>query len=189
MNEDGSRLMSQVEGSPDERYEAFLSLFARDRERLFAFVFSLLPNHADAEDAFQRASVLLWRNFEAFDRERSFLAWACGVAANEVRNVLRSQRRDRLRFDDELVVHLAQDRATQIEEHDERFDALRSCLAALKPADCRLIEAAYSGANTLADYARSSGRAVQTLYNRLSQLRRTLLECVERKQAARERFA
>jgi RNA polymerase sigma-70 factor (ECF subfamily) len=111
------------------------------------------------------------------------------VAANEVRNVLRSQRRDRLRFDDELVVALAEDRVKQIEEHDERFEALQGCLAGLKPADHQLVQAAYFGGQTLAVHAESTGRSLQTLYNRLSQLRRQLWECVERKRAARERFA
>lgn len=173
----------------EARYEAFLTLFARDRERIFGYIYSLLPNHADAEDAFQRSSLLLWREFDKFDPQRSFLAWACGVSANEVRNTLRSQRRDRLRFDDELVGQLAEDRLRQLDEHDDRFDALRGCLAGLKPADHELVRAAYAGGNTLVEYAKSTGRALQSLYNRMSQLRRILFECVERKRAAGGRFA
>src|SRR5262245_4341876 len=94
----------------DARYEEFLTLFAQPRERIFAFIYSLVPNFADAEDAFQRCSLSLWRKFDTFDRQRSFLAWSCGVAANEVRNALRTRRRDRLRFDDELVGLLAEAR-------------------------------------------------------------------------------
>jgi DNA-directed RNA polymerase specialized sigma24 family protein len=40
-------------GPIDERYETFLRCFAQERDRVFAYVQSLLPHRADAEDVFQ----------------------------------------------------------------------------------------------------------------------------------------
>jgi RNA polymerase sigma-70 factor len=180
----GNRDNSASDSGGDARYEEFLTLFAQHRERVFGFIYSLVPNFADAEDVFQRCSLVLWRNFDSFDRQRSFLAWACGVAANEVRNALRTRRRDRLRFDDELVGLLAEARPARLERYDERFDALEGCLAGLKAADRELVRVAYEPGARLADHAAASGRALQSLYNRLTQLRRLLLDCVERKQTA-----
>lgn len=167
-------------------YEAFLTAFARNRDRLYAFVFSLLPNHADAEDVFQRCSLVLWRKFAAFDPTRNFLSWACGIAANEVRSTLRTRRRDRLRFDDELVGQLAAVRERQVAEFDERFEALQGCVEALKPEDRELIRRAYDPERRLEEYAAATGKALQTLYNRLARLRRALYDCVRRKRPAGE---
>lgn len=169
--------------SSDERYETFLRCFAQDRDRVFAYVQSLLPHRADAEDVFQRCSIVLWRKFDDFDPDREFLSWACGVAFYEVRNFLRVAARDRLKFDDDLIAQLAERRLESLKNVDRRLSALRRCLDCLKSDDRDLVNAAYDEALPLSEFARSSGRALQTLYNRLSIVRQQLLDCVQRKLA------
>ena len=79
------------------------SVPAQDRDRILAYIQSLLPHRADAEDVFQRCSIVLWRKFHDFDVQQEFLPWACGVAFYEVRNFLRVAARDRLQFNDTLI--------------------------------------------------------------------------------------
>lgn len=168
------------ESQDAERYEDFLQRFTRDRERLFAFVCSLVVNRADAEDVFQQCSLVLWRKFASFRPQESFLTWACGVAHFEVKNYLRTHSRDRLQFDNELVDQLAARRVDSLAQRDERIGALRSCLQSLSADQQTLLEVAY-GTGKIKDWATVSGTALQTAYNRLSRLRRQLLECVRRK--------
>lgn len=167
----------------DTRYEDFLRVFARDREQLFAYVFSLLPHRADAEDVFQRCSLLLWRKFAEFDRDREFLPWACGVAFYEVRNFLRSVERDRLQFSAELIDQLAESRLESLGRAGDRLSALRDCLEQLQVADRELISVFYGSSERLNAFAQASGQALQTLYNRLSRIRQALLRCVDRRLA------
>lgn len=183
---DARRLADDESAAPLDRaqYEQFLGHFARERDRLYGYIYSLLPHAADAEDVFQRCSVLLWQKFDQFDVERSFLAWARGVAFYEVRNFLRTARRDRLQFADELVAQLAEQRAETAEEFDPRLTALRGCLERLPANQRELVKRLYTGQESIKDLAARAGRAVQTVYNQLSQTRRKLLECVERKLAA-----
>ncbi len=171
-------------GEHDDRYEVFLRLFAQNRHRILGYVQSLLPHRADAEDVFQRCSIVLWRKFREFDIQREFLSWACGVAFYEVRNFLRVAERDRLQFGDELIEQLAERRLKSPVVADQRLDALRDCLDGLKAEDRELVHAAYADSAALSEFARSSGRSVQTLYNRLSLLRRRLQECVQRRLSA-----
>ncbi|HWL09105.1 MAG TPA: sigma-70 family RNA polymerase sigma factor [Planctomicrobium sp.] len=166
-----------------DQYEEFLGLFSRDRARLCAYIYSLVPHHADAEDVLQRCSLLLWRKFAEFDRERSFLSWACGIAFYEVRNFLRANQRDRLQFDTDLMAQLAERRVENLEHHDAQLAALRGCVAELRSLERDLVRAAYEGNQALKEFAASTGRASQTLYNRLGRIRRGLMECVERKLA------
>lgn len=167
-----------------EPYERFLHQFTRDRERIFAFVCSLVPRHADAEDVFQQCSLILWRKFGEFQQGQSFLAWACGVAQFEVCNHLRTAGRSRLRFDDDLVRQLAVRRMESLTHYDERLLALRTCLRSLTDEQQQLIDAAYGTDGTIKRLAEQTGSAVQTLYNRLGKLRRQLLECVRGKLAS-----
>lgn len=170
-----------------EQYEEFLNRFTRDRERIFAFVCSLVPRHAEAEDLFQQCSLVLWRKFGDFQRTGSFLAWACGIAHYEVCNYLRTSGRSRLYFDDDLVQQLATQRVESLSQYDERLVALRSCLQGLTDEQRELIDAVYGRENTVKRFAEGTGNAVQTLYNRLNKLRRQLLQCVQGRLAADSR--
>jgi RNA polymerase sigma-70 factor len=169
-------------GSRDcDSYEEFLSVYARDRDRLFAYIYSLVPRRDDAEDIFQKCSLVLWRKFGAFDPSRSFLAWACGVAALEVRQYLRSSKSGRVCFNSELITQLAERRLSHLEAEPLRAAALRQCLERITARDRDLLQMAYSAGSTLKQFAESSGQALQTLYNRLARLRKALAECVERR--------
>lgn len=172
--------MTPVVANTDQ-YEHFLRVFTRDRERLSNYIRSLLPNRADAEDVFQQCSILLWQKFDQYDDSREFLPWACGVAFYEVRNFLRVSSRDRLQFDDDVIRQLADRRLATMRQSDMRIQVLGECLENLKESDRELMRAAYDDAQPLADFAEMSGRALQTLYNRLSKLKRLLIECVDRK--------
>ncbi|HEX7899777.1 MAG TPA: sigma-70 family RNA polymerase sigma factor [Planctomycetota bacterium] len=158
--------------------ERFVAEFARHRDRLFAYVYSLLPRREDAEDVFQRTSVVLWQKVGTWETGVDFLSWACGVAFYEVRNFLRVSGRDRLRFGDALLERLAQERAATLATRDERVAALEGCLRALDAAERELVRRAYGDDLSVRALAGESGKAAQTLYNRLNQIRRKLFECV-----------
>lgn len=164
-----------------ETYEEFLELFSRHRERLFAHIFALIPHEADAEDIFQRCSILLWRKFPDFDDTRSqFPTWACGVALNEIRNFVKSRRRSRLTFQPELLEQLSEDRLSDEDFETDRIDALRNCVERLHPRERELVRIAYDESVTIKDYATQTNQSLQALYNKLAKVRRLLLACVER---------
>ncbi|TWU24357.1 RNA polymerase sigma factor [Novipirellula galeiformis] len=170
----------------NDRYEQFLQYFLRDQTRIFAYIRSLLPQYADAQDVFQRSSMTLWRNFDDFDEQRLFLPWACGIAFNEVRNFRRVSGRDRLHFSDDLIQQLAERRMATLGQRDRRSSAMRICVEHLKQTDRDLIRLAYEELRSVAEIAELTGKAVQTLYNRLSGVRRSLLQCIEKRIAAEE---
>lgn len=162
------------------RYEEFLRHYSRDRDRIFAYIFSLLPHHADAEDVFQKCSIVIWRKFAQFDAEGSFLRWACGIASHEINNFLRVSGRNRLHFDVELVARLAERKLSALEHDEDKVALLRKCLEKLDSPERELIEVVYAKESSIEELARNTDRAVQTLYNRLSQIRRRLFFCVQR---------
>jgi RNA polymerase sigma-70 factor len=172
--------------SQDERYEEFLQHFLQDQARIFSYVRSLLPRYVDAQDVFQRCSLTLWRQFDQFDQQRLFLPWACTIALNEVRNFRRVSGRDRLQLADDLVDQLAERRRDTLAHRDRRSLALRTCVESLKQADRDLVQLVYEDSRPVEEIAKSTGKAMQTLYNRLSILRRQLLQCIEKRVASEE---
>jgi RNA polymerase sigma-70 factor, ECF subfamily len=159
--------------------EAFLREFTPHHDRLFAYLFSLLPHRPDAEDVFQRTSLILWQKFGQWEPGTDFLAWACGVAFYEARNFIRVASRDRLRFSDTLLETRAKERAASLRRRDDRVAALQECLKKLDAAERELLQKAYVDEESIRELARRDGQAAQTLYNRLNLVRKRLLQCTD----------
>ena len=166
-------------GAAAKPTEAFLKEFALHHDRLFAYLFSLLPHRPDAEDVFQRTSLILWQKFDQWDPSSDFLSWACGVAFYEVRNFVRVASRDRLRFGEALLETLSKDRTATLKQRDDRVAALQECLKKLDQGERELLQKAYVDEESIRELARRDGQAAQTLYNRLHLLRKRLLLCVD----------
>jgi RNA polymerase sigma-70 factor, ECF subfamily len=167
------------DGAAGKPTEAFLKEFALHHDRLFAYLFSLLPHRPDAEDVFQRTSLILWQKFGQWDPASDFLSWACGVAFYEVRNFIRVASRDRLRFGEALLDTLAKERAATLKQRDERVAALQECLKKLDQGERELLQKAYIDEESIRELARRDGQAAQTLYNRLNLVRKRLLNCTD----------
>jgi len=163
------------------RKQELAELLTAIHAQLFGYIHSLVRNLDDADDLFQQTSLVLWRQFEHFDRNRSFLAWACGVARLEVSNFVRSRSRKRLYFSDELNLLLI-DAQTEIErdELDGHRDALAGCVQKLRPRDRELLEECYSDRGNVSEVAEKTGRIPQSVHNSLRRIRRALFECVHR---------
>ena len=170
-----------------EAGERFVRLFAQNQKRLLGYIYSLVPHAQNAEDICQRTSLVLWRKLHQLQPDGDFLTWACRVAYLEVCNFRRTQARDRLRFSDELLEYLAEDRLGDLDEMNQRLDALHECVKQLKPTQRELIHQAYSSEDSIRQLAERLGKAVQTIYNRLFRIRRLLFDCVERRLSAEGR--
>ena len=150
------------------------------QSQLFGYIHSLVRDLNDADDLFQQTAVILWNKFEDFDRQRSFVAWACGVARFEVANFLRSCSRRRLYFTDELNEMLIEAQEDLMpEDFEERRTALVGCLGKLRDRDRQLLTDCYGdcGVNNVAE---RHGRSPQSVHNSLRRLRRALYECIRR---------
>lgn len=161
--------------------DEFVVQLVQHRQRLFGYILALVPNLADAEDLFQRTSLILWRKFGEFDSQRDFSAWACGIAFLEVQNFRRTRGRDRLQFDDLLLQQLAAEHAVNDEAGALRQRLLYGCIDALPSADRGLVRECYQGDDTIQSVAFRLGQSTNALYKRLQRIRHKLHDCVRRK--------
>ena len=125
---------------PPDAGERFVRLFAQNQKRLLGYIYSLVPHAQNAEDICQKTSLVLWRKFQQLQPDGDFLTWACRVAYLEVCNFRRTRARDRLRFSDELLEYLAEDRLGDLDAMNQRLDALRECVKQLRPPQQELIQ-------------------------------------------------
>ena len=158
--------------------DAFVTLLMEHRHRLFAFILKQMVNRADAEDVFQRTSVILWKKMELFDRDGSFFHWACGIAYNEVRNFQKVKGRSRLQFDDELTALLAEEAREEEASSQMRLAALRNCMDRLPSRQQKILRQCYAGTESITAVAAGLGRERTALYKQLARLRDKLVRCI-----------
>ena len=164
--------------------EEFIKLFTKYQRRVFLFILSQVPNPVDAEEIHQEANVIIWRKFDRFELGTNFLAWACQIANYEVLKYRERQRRDRHLFSDEFVRQVASDAIEQADALELRRQQLAVCLSKLRNKDRELIQQRYSVGESGKSVAELLGRPINSVYQSLSRIRRTLLECVNRQTQA-----
>jgi RNA polymerase sigma-70 factor (ECF subfamily) len=151
----------------------------QEQTRLYGYIHSLVRDLNDADDLFQQTTLILWKKFAEFDRQRSFLAWACGIARLEVANFLRARRRQRLYFSDDLNLLLIEPHATFTnDELEARRHALAQCMEKLRQRDRELLGECYGEASGIHTAAGKRGRSTHSVYNSLRRIRRALFECI-----------
>jgi len=159
----------------------FAELLRPIQSRLLGYLHSLVRDLDHAEDLFQQTAVILWKKFDEYDGQRSFLSWACGVGRFEAMNFLRARGRDKLTFSDELNLLIVEaHEAFPDDEHEERKAALTECVEKLRPADRELLREVYATGTSPTTVAERLGRIPQSVQNSLRRIRRVLFECIER---------
>lgn len=163
-----------------QRHQEFADLFVRHQRRVYGYILTIVANTNDADDLFSETSLILWKRVEDFDFDADFTAWACGIARNVIRNWRVKQGRDRHLFSDEMLAQLGSEREEASDWLNDIRDALRGCLAQLKPAQRQFVQRCYGGKETVAAIAAAEGRSADAAYQQLSRLRKQLMECIQR---------
>jgi RNA polymerase sigma-70 factor (ECF subfamily) len=179
------------------RHEQFAAAFVRCQDRVYGHIVTMLPNRHDAEDVFQQTSLILWRKWDQFNpaghgarastpeaasafSDSDFIAWACGIARNEVRNFLRLRRRERVTLSDQMMSELADMRLEVQPALQQRRGLLAECVEKLDFLAREMLHRCYAGREPLKIIAQQFRTTPNSLHLRLRRIRRELLECVER---------
>jgi RNA polymerase sigma-70 factor (ECF subfamily) len=171
----------------EDLQERFVELLTRHRAQVFYYIFCIVQTMADAEDVFQQTTMAMWSNFEQFTPGTDFVAWAIRIARFRALGFLRSKRRDRIVFSEELIEQLTgQALSESADIQDARLEALESCRKKLSPQDQQLLKLCYGGCGNIGDAAQQIERPLGAVYDSLSRIRRALFNCIRRTLAREE---
>ena len=160
--------------------EEFLKLFLRHQGDLRAFLGSVVRDRAAAEDLFQEISLVLWKNFSAYDATRPFGAWARGIAVKKVLQGREKSRRLPLAFSPRAIQAVldAYDRTEKLAPDPIH---LRDCITKLPPRSQSLLALRYERSLKLGEIAREVGSTLDAIHKLLSRIRENLQECLQRR--------
>lgn len=148
------------------------------QNRIYAYILTMVPHGADAEDIMQESASVAWEKFESFSEGTDFAAWVKKIAYHKVLDHRKKGVNRHIIFNDELLHLLAQEAEQSFEQTDTRLDALRSCLRRLSQADRRLLKQRYEEGCTIKAIAERANRSVQGLYKVMVRIHDQLRRCV-----------
>ena len=160
----------------------FLRLFLQNKRRLYAYVLTLLPNRADADDLLQEVSLVMWDKFDPDRPPADFAAWGCRIAYFKVLDFYKRSRRGRVLFSQETLERIAETAVAQADvlRLDDRREALAGCVEKLGPRDRELLSHRYADGATTRSASEQTGRSVEAVYKAVAKLRQALFDCVQR---------
>jgi RNA polymerase sigma-70 factor (ECF subfamily) len=172
---------AEGQGKPAKE-KVFLQLFLQNERRLLAYILTLLPNRADADDVLQEASLVMWDKFDVERPPDDFTAWGCRIAYYKVLDFYKKSQRCKVRFSQAMLEQVA---ATAVEQAgalqlDDRRQALSGCVDKLEPRDQDLLSRRFAAGATTQSTAAQVGRSVDAVYKALAKIRQALFDCVSR---------
>ena len=172
--------------SPDKS-RLFLRLFLQNQRRLYAYILTLLPHRADADDVLQDTTLTIWDKFDPSGPPDDFLAWGRRVAYNKVLDFYKKSQRAHSRLSQIFLerVSTVTDQDSASLQLDDRREALAGCLEKLAERDRDLLKRRFADGATTQSTSEQVGRSVDAVYKSLAKLRQSLFECVQ-KTLARE---
>lgn len=179
MSETGLDNSAAPEGGP--KTEEFLRLLGAHERNLFAYVYALAPNWQDAEEVMQRLRIRVWQQFDQYEADKPFDAWARAIAYYLVLAYRKEKSRQREFFAERILEAVSREFEKHSERASERRDVLIGCLDKLEGRKKDLVQEYYStsrqSSESIAERLAMTPNAVRQA---LFRIRRVLLECVER---------
>jgi len=161
-----------------KRTRQFFSLFMRHQNRIFAYILTLVPHCADAEDIMQETASVAWEKFGTFKEGTDFAAWLKKIAFHKVMDHRKRGGHYRVIFSDDLLRVLAPRAEETFEQTDTRMAALKSCLKSLSSPDRQLLKRRFEDGLTIKAIAEETNRPVQGLYKVMIRILDQLRRCV-----------
>lgn len=177
----GSDSLAAPPGAGPDKNKQFLRQFLQNERRLRAYILTLLPNRADADDVLQETSMTMWDKFDSAAPPAEFLAWARRVAYHKVLDFYKKSHRTQARLSQIFLTRLAETAAGQADalQLDDRREALAGCIEKLPPQDRELLTRRFADGATTQSASEQLGRSVDAVYKALAKLRENLFRCVE----------
>ena len=90
-----------------ERNQQLMLLLTQHQRRIFAYLYTLVPDRHDAEDLLQETNLIICEKFAEFEPGTDFVAWACQIAWWQIRAARQKFARSKVIFDDTLLAEVA----------------------------------------------------------------------------------
>ena len=168
-----------IDENDNSNTKLFVSLLSANHHRVYAFILSLNPNDADADDIMQETSRILWEKFDQFIPDTDFVAWAMTIAKYQVLS-FRKKKKPTISLSREIIDLISEESPKVLDESTERFIALRKCVTKLDKKGLMFIKMRYKDGFSARVIAQRVGASIKTVYRNESRINGLLIRCIRR---------
>jgi RNA polymerase sigma-70 factor (ECF subfamily) len=161
----------------DDRTGQFLRLLGQHEHSLYTFVLAMVPRWADAEDIVQEARIRLWEQFDKYQPDKDFGAWARTIAYYLILAHRKQAKRSATPFSQAFCEAIAAEVAETPSLVRDRQEALLHCLEELDESKRNLVQRYYGGKESMSDLARTLKRSYEALRKAIYRTLIVLGEC------------
>jgi RNA polymerase sigma-70 factor (ECF subfamily) len=156
----------------------FSSKFKENRCLLLWRINKYQQVSSHAEDILQRAAITMWKKYDVFKADTSFISWAWSIIKNYIFNFLRAQTRSPVDYSlgevmDEETNHFSTEENSN---NDPRLCYLETILIGLSKKEKELLYWVYVEGRSIRSYAEKNKLAARTCLNKISLLRKKIRE-------------
>jgi RNA polymerase sigma-70 factor (ECF subfamily) len=152
-----------------------------ERLPLTAFIASVTRDFHLAEDVFQEVCVKAVARAETFKSPAHVMNWARLAGKNRAIDILRARDGRYIGLTDEMLAILANEWPEK-SRVDAMQEALGNCIEQVTPNNRELLRLRYFERRDCADVAAIMGRKIDTIYQALARLHKTLGDCIRMQQ-------
>ena len=146
-----------------------------------AYIRSFTHDFHDAQDILQDVSMAVVRKYDQYDQTKPFVAWAIGIAHNELLAYRRRKSVYRQFFDDESFEKIGEAFAADEEDMNPVLEALQQCMKKASGKSKGLLKLRYIEDLRYEDIAKALKVSVGSIKVGMHRLRAALRNCVERR--------
>ena len=157
--------------------ESIAATLLAQRMPLTAFFASVLRDFHLAEDVFQEICVKAVGRAEPFESAAHLMNWARLSGKNRAIDILRTRNGRYVGLSDQMLSLLA-DEWPEKSSTDSMEEALGRCIEGVTANNRELLRLRYFERRNCAEVATIMGRKIETVYQALARLHKTLGECV-----------
>jgi RNA polymerase sigma-70 factor (ECF subfamily) len=168
-----------VSSNQQVQLDVFVTHVINMQRNLFAYILTLLPNLEDANEVLQQTNLVLWSKRDEFRPGSNIEAWGCRIAYYEVLAFRQRCRRERLRFNNDLVTQMAEETSDEFVNSEAELQALAKCREELNSPDQQLLDFRYHDRLNASQIAEKVDRSAVAIRKALFRIRAVLHRCVE----------
>lgn len=161
----------------------FLKLFVQHEGDLRALIGALVRDRQAAEDVLQEVALTCWERFADYDRQRSFGAWARGIAVNKILRRREQHARFPVLFSPEAIVSVLDAFDREDAAASPLMQKLEECLERLPEKSRQLLRLRYGEALEVSQVAERIASTPGAVYKALLRARQWLRDCVRNRQS------
>lgn len=154
--------------------------WVQSQSAISAYITANVIDMHHVEDLVQEVAQVCAEKFSTFDRDRSFVSWALGIARHRLLKYYRTRSRDRLVLSEPALERLEAALVRVEHEAEDRRDAVRRCLQRIEGRRRQVLELRYGVGVKVADIAAQLDMSPSGVSVMLHKVRAALFSCIRR---------